>query len=268
MRHASQVAQNHAETMIKGHWNAEPIAVGQAHPFTHPETVVKNIMVGEHRALGKAGRAGSVLDVDNIVEVERRLALGEFAGRYQLGPRNKLAPGQHSSLRLVPEKDGVPQVRELLRVQDMPRVRRAQFRNQFAQHPRVVVVLETLAADQCVALRLAQGELKFIEAVGGVDRDENRADFGSSELRHDPGRAVGGPDADPLALLHAQPQQRPRDAIHLHKKLCISEPTIFEDRNQGLIGGKFGRDFVEQLADGLTDKWHGRDSVCVARFHR
>src|SRR5207245_1857697 len=87
MRHASQVTQDHAETMIKGHWNAEPIAVGQVHPFTRPETVVKNIMVAEHRALGKAGRAGSVLDVDNIVEVERRLALGEFAGRYQPGPR-------------------------------------------------------------------------------------------------------------------------------------------------------------------------------------
>ena len=70
MRDASQVSQHHAETMIKRDGNAKPIAMGQAHALADPVTVVEDVVVREHRAFGEARRAGGVLDVDDVVEIE------------------------------------------------------------------------------------------------------------------------------------------------------------------------------------------------------
>ena len=70
VRHAGQVAQHHAEAVIERHRNAEAIAVREAHALADPEAVVKDVVVREHRAFGKAGGAGGVLDVDDVVEVE------------------------------------------------------------------------------------------------------------------------------------------------------------------------------------------------------
>src|SRR6266516_4659204 len=61
VRHAGQVAQHHAEAVIKRHGDAEPIPVAQAHALAHTEAVVEDVVVGEHSALGKARGAGGVL---------------------------------------------------------------------------------------------------------------------------------------------------------------------------------------------------------------
>ena len=70
MRHAREVAQYHAEAMVERHRNTQPVLLGEAHRFADEEAVVENIVVGERSALGQAGRAGSELNVDGIVELQ------------------------------------------------------------------------------------------------------------------------------------------------------------------------------------------------------
>ena len=114
-------------------------------------------------------------------------------------------------------------------MQVLPRVCRTQLGNQFSQHGSIIGILETLTADKDVALGLAQGKLQFVEAIGGIQRDENCAYFGSRKLRQDPRDAIGGPNADALALSDAQYQQRSSNKVHFLEKFRVSEATVFED---------------------------------------
>ena len=56
--------------MVERHRNTQPVLLGEAHRFADEEAVVENIVVGERCALGQAGRAGSELNVDGIVELQ------------------------------------------------------------------------------------------------------------------------------------------------------------------------------------------------------
>ena len=94
VRHAGEVAEYHAEAVIERHRDAEPIVVREPHALADPEAVVEDIVVREHRALGKPGGAGGVLDVDNVVEIERGLTLGELSRRSLICERKQLGPGQ------------------------------------------------------------------------------------------------------------------------------------------------------------------------------
>ena len=77
VRHAGKVAQHHAEAVIERHGDAESVEVTEPHALADPEAVVEDVVVREHRALGKASGAGGVLDVDNVIEIERGLPLSQ-----------------------------------------------------------------------------------------------------------------------------------------------------------------------------------------------
>src|SRR5438477_651180 len=88
MRHASQIAHDHPEAMIKGDGNTEAVTRTEAHPLGHPESIVQNVVVREHGALRKARGTGSVLDIDDIIEFQGSLLL-----RYRVGG-NSFRPGE------------------------------------------------------------------------------------------------------------------------------------------------------------------------------
>jgi hypothetical protein len=56
--------------MIERHRNADPVVLGVAEHLGDEPAVVEDVVVRERRALGKAGGAGGVLDVDDIVKVQ------------------------------------------------------------------------------------------------------------------------------------------------------------------------------------------------------
>ena len=68
--HASEIREHHPETMIKRHRDAEPVAVRETHSIADPESIVEDVVMREHRTLGKARRARGVLDVNDVIELE------------------------------------------------------------------------------------------------------------------------------------------------------------------------------------------------------
>ena len=82
-------------------------------------------------------------------------------------------------------------------------------------HLRVVGRAEAGGEDERRAARLIQRVLQLMQAVRGVDVDQNRANLGRGELGDRPFSAVGRPDADAVALLHAKRHQSTRAAVDL-----------------------------------------------------
>ena len=75
---ASQVAQHHPEAVVEGHRDAEPVGLGEPEQLGGEEPVVEDVAVAQGRALGIAGGARGVLDVDRVLGAE---LVGEMVGR-------------------------------------------------------------------------------------------------------------------------------------------------------------------------------------------
>ena len=133
-------------------------------------------------ALGVAGGARGVLDVDRIVRVGRRL-------RGRQHPGVAVAVGQRLPLRAADQDDVLE---------------RGAVRAHLGDHCGVVGGLERPCGDQHADARLVEHVLQLLGAVGRVDADQDRADLGRGVLQLRPLRAVRRPDADPVALLDAQ----------------------------------------------------------------
>ena len=127
------------------------------------------------------------------------------------------------------------------------------LRDEFVQHFHVVRRAEPADYHQGVDLRLFQQVGQFVGAVGRVDGNQGRADFGSGVLRQQPLHVVGGPDADVLALLDAQGHQPSRCPIHLRPELPVGVADAGGDVNHGLAVGEALRLQVKNVADGAAD---------------
>ena len=82
--HGAQRAQHAAEAMIKRHRDANPIVCRQLLALADVIGVHQQVAMAERGGLGKAGRAGSVLDVDRLV---RRRACGRWSSNRLGGTR-------------------------------------------------------------------------------------------------------------------------------------------------------------------------------------
>ena len=172
-------------------------------------------MVREGRALGEPGRAGRVLDVDRLVEVELGLARRErrcvvAAAREELVPLG----AEQDALRVAP---GASHGRDEL---------------------DVVGVLEPGREDQDGAAGLVQRVLELVAPVRRVDVDEDRADLRGRELHDHPLGAVRRPDPDPVASDDAGREQAASAAVDLGAELCVgpADPLVARDDRFGLPG--------------------------------
>ena len=77
----------------------------------------------------------------------------------------------------------------------------------FGQHGDVVGLAEPFGQEQQADAGLAQGVLQLGGLVGRVDVDQDGADARGGELDDDPLVAVGGPDADAVAVVDALGEQ-------------------------------------------------------------
>ena len=110
--HAAEVAHHHAEAVVERHRDDQPVPVGEAQQLGGEVAVVEDVVVAERGALGIAGGAAGVLDVDRIVELLLPLPPGQLVGADPLGHRQQRAPAEHPRRRLVAQPDDAAQARE------------------------------------------------------------------------------------------------------------------------------------------------------------
>ena len=152
---AGEVPDHHAEAVVERHRHADAVVLRVAERLADEVAVVEDVVVRERGALGEAGRARRVLDVDRVVELERRLALRELA------PSTTAAPSARSVVPVVLEHE---RLRERRAARRAPR--RASRRSRSARKPR--------AATSRLTPTLLQRVLELGRLVGRVDVDEDR----------------------------------------------------------------------------------------------
>ena len=231
-----QVAHHHAEAVVEGDGNADPVLFGVMAQLADEEAVVEDVVVAKRGALREARCARGVLDVDGVVGGELNAFKGGVTdGNIGVFPRfEQFAPG------VGVEEDDLLQVRAA--------------RPHFGDHGGVVGGLQPLGGDQQLATRLVEHELKLAGAVGGVDVDQDRADLGGGVLGDDPLGPVGRPDADPVALGDAQAEQGVGEGIDLVLQLRVGEAQPGGDVDQGEAVGEPGGRAVEVRADRVAEQ--------------
>ena len=83
---AGEVAEHHAEAVIVRHRDAELVVRGEPHRLADEIAVVDDVVMGQRRALRRAGGAGGELDVDRVVELQRRAEVRQRLGARRRSP--------------------------------------------------------------------------------------------------------------------------------------------------------------------------------------
>ena len=214
--------------------------------------VVHHVVVCEHDALREPGGSRRVLHIGHIVGPYRRRPAAHLLGRGLPGQRGGLLPGKASRLP-VPHSDDVPQKRQPLAVEGLPRLGRLQLRAQLGNDLRVVAVPIAVDHHQRMGIGLPQQILRLMDLVGGVHRHQHRPDLRSGPEGNEPGRNVGGPDRHLVAALDPQGDQRPRKLVHIVPELGIGPGVV----QRGILEGVLIRELlyhpVQHLGEGAVD---------------
>src|SRR2546425_885337 len=94
-RHA---AQDTSKTMIERHRQADAITGTVLEALSGEKAIIEDVVVRKRRALGGSSRAGSVLNADRIVELQRIFASAQIGCGYCVGACTQILPVQRVSL--------------------------------------------------------------------------------------------------------------------------------------------------------------------------
>ncbi len=245
----TQIAHHHAEAVVQRHRNDQAIGGAQAKAFTDHVTVVENIVVTEGRAFGKPGGSGGVLDVHRLVEMQAVLALVQLLDRHPGRQIAQLRPGQETDGWLRIKADDAAQRRQAITLQLANGLLR-QFRHQALQHGVVIGGLERPGTDQPLAAGLLQHVFQFGTAVGGVDVDQDHADFRTGDLTDAPLSAIRSPDPQAVPGLQAQRQHGSGVQVRRVRQLPPGVAQLLMAHDQRFTVRVLRGGVVERLADG------------------
>ncbi|MDT4850152.1 hypothetical protein FQZ97_842930 [compost metagenome] len=232
--------------------------LAEAEAFADHVAVVEDVVVAERGALGEAGGAGGVLDVDRVVELQLGLARRHRLRRDRLAAPLQLGPGQEARRRRRAQADHPAQLRQAFAGQRARR-RGGQLRQQFEEHGVVVGGLEGVGADHPAAAGLLERVFQFAAAIGRVDVDQDGADLGAGELGDAPLGAVRRPDAQAVAALQAEGEQGAGLPLDRFGEFGPAQAQALVAHHQRLVLGEARHGGVERLADG-----HGQQVLVLA----
>ncbi len=231
MREAGHVAQHHAEAMVEGHRNADPVALGQLHGVADKAAIVGHVVVAQLGALGLAGGAAGVLDVDGVVRLEARLTGAQLGGSDALALSQHGIPTQHPGRGILSEVNRMAEIGQLRGLQLAGRAV-IQLGGKLAQGLNVVTVAEGVLHHQSLAAGLLQHKFQFMSAEAEVEVDQYGPHLGRAKLHQHPLRDVGGPDSDPVAALKSQGHQSAGGALHFGLQLPPVEAQILPTEDE------------------------------------
>ena len=110
---------------------------------------------------------------------------------------------------------------------------------------------------------LVDGVLELARLVGGVHVDEDGADAGGRILRDDPLVAVGGPDADAVALRHPAGQEGSRECGRQLPQLGVGGAEVLGADHQGVAIAVPLHGAAQIGPDRLAEQRHARRAVHV-----
>src|SRR5579872_5814252 len=241
---ARQVPEHHAETVVERHRNADAVPFGVPQGLADEEAVVEDVVVREGRPLGKPGRAGRVLNVDRVVELQRRLQALEL--------------GTGDLVRIVQQR--LPSVFE---DETLPEPRAAPAH--LVEHGDIVRLAEAAGEREKTDAGLPEGVLELGRLVAGVDRHKDRADPRRRVLEYGPLEPVRRPDSNAVAFAHAPRQEAARGPAGLLPELPVRSPVPLVTNDERLAIRDAFRSTPQVRADRLGQQRRRTRAVHVRR---
>jgi len=249
MGHAGHDRQNGAKAVEKWNRNAESVPVGELHAFANVEAVVDQVVMGEHDPLGKAGSAGGVLHVDDIMPVQGRLNPCQFAVGHLFPHGDDLFKVDHAGGCFFADEHHGFENRQL-RTVEFPCFGGCQFRHHLVQRGHIIGVLPGIDHEEGGGIGLFKKILQLRRLVSGVDRYQNGADLGACELQYNPLRDVVGPDGDVVTFFDSHGKEPLGDLPAEVAELPVAVAEAPFRIDQGVISGEFSGDIFQQSAYG------------------
>ena len=232
MRQAAHHAQHAAEAVEQGHYDEQTVLLGQLHAVAQKLTVVGNVVVGEHHALGEARGAAGVLHVNRLVGIKARDAFLHHAFRHGLGGLVKVVKAAHAhgpALAVADEQHAFEEGQLL--AGDIVRLLGVEGGHEAGDMADVVVVLDTGGHHEHLGIALVEQIVELELLVVGVDGDQNRAQLGRGKHGQHPFGRIGRPDGHMVALANAH-------GIHAARHLAGAAIKLLP----APAHAKFGRD--------------------------
>ena len=239
--------------MIERHGNADAVLLRQPHRAADEIAVVEDVVMRQRHALRRARGAAGELDIDRVVELQRRSQLGKLLAVPRAAHFRHVLEGEGARTFGAADLDHRAQLRQPRRLQ-FARLRCRKLRQQRVQHLHVVGGLEGGRGDDRRAADFCQCEFEFAQAVGGIDGDENEPRLGGGELRQRPFRAIERPHPDPRAALQAEREEARRQRVDARGKLFPGPAHVMAWRNQRLAVAPASGCLIEAASDGVAEQ--------------
>ena len=162
--------------------------------------------------------------------------------------RGQLRPGQKAGRRRRREADYTTQIRQVRTAQVARRVS-TQLRDQLLNHRVVVRCFERPGAHQPLTSRLLEHVVQFRKPVRRVDVDQNHTNLGAGKLADKPFKAIGRPDAQPVAGLQPQRHEATGMQVDSTAQLRPAQALVLMAHNQRLVLGVTRGRTLKRLAD-------------------
>ena len=212
MGEAGEIAHHHAEAVVEGHGDTEPVALPQADGAADEEAVVEDVPVRQRRALGQARGAAGELDVDRIAGRQGRAGGRQALDIFRPGEVGQVVEVQPTGPRRAADLDHRLQRRHP-RGGELAAGRGCQFRRQGLDHADIIAGLQPLGADQGFHPDLVDRVFDLGQAIGRVDRDQDQPRPRRGELGQGPFCLVRRPDPDAIAGLEPEGEQAGGDGV-------------------------------------------------------
>ena len=179
-------------------------------------------------ALGRAGGAGGVLDVDHV------LALPGM-GRDLPAVLEHTGPGLGTYVDGLGSGSGEPGAGLL-------------------EEGAVIRPRVALPEKQDLDARLTQDVAKLKGAIGRIDIDQHGPDAGGRQGEQDPFDAVGGPQTDAVTRFDTEPGQAAGGSFDRCLEFGVGQPGALMADDEGVFGGAAADGVGKHLIDGLFNQ--------------
>ena len=254
VRHQVRHGKHHTETMEHRHLDHHSVRRGNIHSIPYNLTVVDDVRVRQHNALGKARRSRRILHITNVIGFYLRRSSKHLFFRHERAALQHFFPVQ-TAFHLKADRYDIAQERQFLTVQRLARLGVFEFGTKLFHNRFVIAVLATVYHDQRMRIRLTEQIFRFMDFISGVYRYEHGADFYGSPERQEPLRNVRCPNRHVMSGFYAHGNEGACHFVHVVSELRIRS-GVFQSRvlESVLIGVSFYH-LVQHLRKGQIDRF-------------